>query len=173
MDNVRRIDGSYSRSICGSSTATITRPNDTTAYAIGDVVGTNPATNITFSGILPTGVNDGHFYITDAKLEVEKSSVPANMSSFTLHLFSEAPTAIADNSAWTLLLADGDKYLGSIDFNTPEDLGTTLIRWVESINIKRKLATNSTTLYGQLVTNGNFTPAAQDVFNIQLETVGA
>jgi hypothetical protein len=173
MDAVRRIDGSYSRSICGSSKATITRPDNTTQYAVGDVVGTSPATNIEFTSVLPIGVNDGHFYITDAKLEVEKSAVPANMSSFTLHLFDEAPTAIADNSAWTLLLADGGKYLGSIDFNTPEDLGTTLIMWVENINIKRKLAADSTSLYGQLVTNGNFTPAAEDVFNIQLETVGA
>lgn len=173
MDNVRRIDGHYSRSICGSSSATITRPDNTTQYAVGDVVGTNPATNIEFANILPSDVNDGHFYITDAKLEIEKSSVPANMSSFTLHLFNAAPTAIADNSAWTLLLADGDKYLGSIDFNVPEDLGTTLIRWVESINIKRKLVDDVTSIYGQLVTNGNFTPAAEDVFNIQLETVGA
>lgn len=173
MSAIRRIDGFYSRSICGSSLATITRPNNTTQYAVGDVVGTNPATNITFANILPSGITDGHFYITDAKLEVEKSSVPANMSSFTLHLFDSAPTAILDNSAWTLLLADGGKYLGSIDFNVPEDLGTTLIRWVESINIKRKLANGSTSLYGQLVTNGNFTPAAEDVFNIQLETVGA
>lgn len=173
MNNVRRIDGSYSRSICGSSLATITRPDNTTQYAAGDVVGTNPATNIEFENILPTLVNDGHFYITDAKLEIEKSSVPANMSSFTLHLFNAAPTAIADNSAWTLSLPDGGKYLGSIDFNVPEDLGTTLIRWVESINIKRKLVEDVTSIYGQLVTNGNFTPAAEDVFNIQLETVGA
>lgn len=173
MDKVRRIDGSYSRSICGSSTSTITRPDNTTQYAIGDVIGTNPASNIEFKNILPGDVNDGHFYITDAKLEIEKSAVPANMSSFTLHLYNSAPTAIIDNSVWTLLLADGGKYLGSIDFNTPEDLGTTLIMWVENINIKRKLVDDVTSIYGQLVTNGNFTPAAEDVFNIQLETVGA
>jgi hypothetical protein len=168
---IRRIDGNYIRSICGSSSAVITRPDNADAYAAGDVVGENPAENIEFTNVLP--VAGGHFFITDAKIEVEKSAVPANMSSFTLHLFSEAPTAIADNASWTLLLADGGKYLGSIEFNTPEDLGTTLIMWAENINIKRKLADSATSLYGQLVTNGNYTPASEDVINLQLETVGA
>jgi hypothetical protein len=95
------------------------------------------------------------------------------MSSFTLHLYDATPTAITDNLAWTLLLADGGKYLGSIQFSTPVDLGTTLIYWLENINIKRKLATGSTSIYGQLVTDAGWTPGSEDVINIDLETVGA
>lgn len=162
-------NGSYSMS--GSSTSTITRPDNTTQYAAGDVVGTIPATNIEFEKILP--VKGAHFYITDAKIEVEKGSVPANMDTFTLHLFNEEPTEIADNAAWELLLADNDKYLGSITFTKPVDLGETLVMWEKEINIKRKLLSTSTSIFGQLVTNGNYTPASEDVIDIQLETVAA
>ena len=168
---IRRIDGDYVKSPCGSSSATITRPDNTTAYTAGDVFGESPATNIEFANILPTEA--GHFYITDAKIEVVLSAVPANMSTFTLHLYSSAPTAIADNSAWTLLAADGAKYLGSIEFDTPTDLGTTLIDWQGSVNIKRKLASSSTSIYGQLVTAGNYTPTSGEVIKITLETIAA
>jgi len=171
MSGIRRIDGNYIKSQAGSSSVAITRPANTTAYTAGDVVGTNPATNLEFTNILPE--SGQHFYITDAKIEVEKSSVPAGMSSFTLHLYDATPTAITDNLAWTLLLADGGKYLGSIQFSTPVDLGTTLIYWLENINIKRKLATGSTSIYGQLVTDAGWTPGSEDVINIDLETVGA
>lgn len=170
-DNIRRIDGNYTKSPCGSSTATITRPADTTAYTAGDVVGTSPAANIEFTNILPTAGE--HFYITDAKIEVEKSAVPGGMDTFTLHLFDTAPTAIADNTAWTLLLADGGKYLGSIIFTVPVDLGTTLISFKNSLALKRKLAASSTSIYGQLVTDAGWTPAASDVVNITLETIAA
>ena len=171
MSTIRRIDGNYTKSPCGSSTVTITRPDNTTAYTAGDVVGTSPAANYEFANILPTAGD--HFYITDAKIEVEKSSVPAGMTTFTLHLYDAAPTAIADNSAWQLLLADGGKYLGSIQFTTPVDLGTTLISFLSQINIKRKLASGATSIYAQLETDGAWTPASEDVINITLETVGA
>lgn len=168
---LRRIDGDYVKSPCGSSSVTITRPANATAYAAGDVFGTSPATNIEFEDILPTAGE--HYYITDAKIEVILSAVPANMSTFTLHLYSSAPTAIIDNSAWTLLAADGAKYLGSIVFTVPADLGTTLIRWETNINIKRKLASGSTSIYGQLVTNGNYAPTSGQVIKLQLETISA
>lgn len=171
MSNIRRIDGNYTKSPCGSSTIEITRPADTTAYTAGDVIGTATSSNYEFEDILPTAGE--HFYITDAKIEVEKSSVPAGMATFTLHLYNAAPTAIADNAAWTLLLADGGKYLGSIQFTTPVDLGTTLISFLSQINIKRKLAASSTSIYGVLETDAGWTPAASDVINVTLETVGA
>lgn len=171
MSNIRRIDGNYAKSPCGSSNIAITRPDNTTAYTAGDVVGTSPAENYEFEDILPTAGE--HFYITDAKIEVEKSSVPAGMGTFTLHLYDSAPTAISDNTAWTLLLADGGKYLGSIQFTTPVDLGNTLISFLNQINIKRKLASGSTSIYGVLETDAGWTPASEDVINITLETVGA
>ena len=167
----KRIEGRYTRTPSGNPSATITRPDNATQYAAGDVVGTNPATNITFNNVMP--MVDAHFYIVGVKLEIVKNAVPANMSSFTLHLFDAAPTAIVDNSAWALLAADASKYLGSIDINLPEDLGETLISFKDEVNMKRKLISSSQAIYGQLVTNGNYTPASYDVANIELQVIGA
>lgn len=168
---IRRIDGTYTKSQGGSSSVSITRPDNTTAYTAGDVIGTSPATNITFANILPE--EKQHFYIVGAKLVYNTASVISGMSTFTLHLYSSAPTAIADNTAWTLLSADKDKYLGSIEIDLPTDMGEVLVSFKDSINIKRKLDDDSTTIYGQLVTDGAFTPGSEDVIDITLETVGA
>jgi hypothetical protein len=101
------------------------------------------------------------------------NAVKASMDTFTLHLYDSAPTAIADNAAWTLISDDATKYLGSIIMPLPTDLGDVLISVKDNINIKRKLSSGSKILYGQLVTNGAFTPGAEDVINVMLETVGA
>jgi hypothetical protein len=168
---LRRIDGDYVKSPCGSPSVTITRPDNTTAYTASDVVGTSPATNIEFENVLPTAGE--HYYITGSRLVYNANAVPASMSTFTLHLFNAAPTAIADNSAWSLASADKDKYLGSITITLPIDLGDVLVSHDDSINIKRKLATDSTSIYGQLVTDGAFTPAAEAVIDISLEVIAA
>jgi hypothetical protein len=168
---MKRVQGIYVKSQAGSSSASITRPDNTTAYAAGDVFGTDPATNIEFTNILQEAGQ--HFYIASVKLVYNVNAVPANMSTFTLHLFNAAPTAIADNAAWALLSADSSKYLGSIEITLPTDEGEVLVTFEDSINKKRKLASESTTIYGQLVTDGNFTPTSEAVVTITLETVGA
>jgi hypothetical protein len=165
------IEGAYVKSPSGSSLATITRPDDdTTAYDAGDVVGTIPATNIEFENAMP--VSGEHYYITGLKLKIVKSSIPAGMTSFTLHLFSSAPTAIADNTAWTLKAVDADKYLGSIKI-VPEDKGEVLIKWEDSVNMKRKLISGASSVFAQLVTDAGWAPTSEDVIELQLETIVA
>lgn len=168
---IRRIDGNYVKSQCGNPSVSITRPDNTTAYTAGDVFGTSPATNIEFADSLPE--DSQHYYVVGARIVYNENAVPSGMSSFTLHLFNAAPTAIADNIAWTLLSADKDKYLGSIEIDVPVDLGDVLVSHKDNINIKRKLADDSKTIYGQLVTNGGFTPSAESVLDISLQIVGA
>lgn len=166
-----RIQGHYVKSPCGSPSATITRPDDTTAYTAGDVFGESPAANIEFTNVLPEAGQ--HFYIVGARLVYNADAVKANMSTFTLHLYSSAPTAIADNTAWTLIAADKDKYLGSIEITLPVDKGAVLVMHMDGLSLKRKLAASSTTLYGQLVTDGNFTPGSEDEIDISLEIEAA
>lgn len=165
---MKRNQGIYTKRQAGSSSVTITRPANTTQYTAGDVFGPATTANLEFEDILQESAQ--HFYITDAKIEVVLASVPLNMSTFTLHLFNAAPTAIADNSAWTLLEADATKYIGKIVFTLPTDLGAVLITWENGLNLKRKLVTTS--IYGQLVTDGNYTPTSGEVIKLQLETVG-
>lgn len=167
---MKRIEGAYVKSPCGSSLATITRPDDTIAYDAGYVIGTNPATNIEFEDAMP--ISGEHYYIVGLKIKVIKTAIPAGMTSFTLHLFSSAPTAIADNTAWALLAVDADKYLGSITI-TPEDKGEVLIKWEDGINMKRKLISGASSVFAQLVTDAGWTPASEDVIELQLETIVA
>ena len=63
---------------------------------------------------------------------------------------------------------DRTAYLGYIDLGTPVDVGSTLFVQFDQINKQLKLASAVTTIYGELVTNGAFTPASGTVFTIRL-----
>lgn len=151
--------------------ATITRPDNTTAYDAGDVVGTDPATNMTFSNVLMMA-EGALFMILSAMLEIDVNAIPSGMNAFRLHLFNVAPTAIADNTAWALADADRSKYLGYISLDAPVDMGGTLWSQTQNINFVGKLAAGSTTLYGMLETVGAYTPSAQTVKKITLNILG-
>jgi len=144
--------------------ASQTRPNNTTAYAAGDVVGTDAATNMTFSNVVT--ISGAKILIPCVFLRVDVSAIPAGMGMFKLHLFNAAPTAITDNLAWSLANDDRGKYLGYITLNTPIDVGGTLWSQTPDANYACKLAVGSTTLYGQLETVAAYTPTAQAVKTI-------
>jgi hypothetical protein len=151
------------------SSATQTRPAGTTAYSIGDVVGTIPATNMTFNNIAQK--SGSGFVIMGANLEVRVADVPSGMAQFRLHLYNAAPTAISDNDAFNLVSADRDKYLGYIDMNTPVKLGDTLWSQNDNVNFKSKLTTTSTSLIGILETRGTYTPSASTVKKVHIKAV--
>lgn len=140
------------------SQPTVTRPANTTAYTAGDVVGATAAA-ITFPDMASTIGRD--IIITSASLRIDVSAIPAGMTSFRLHLYSATPpSALADNAAWDLPSGDRASYLGYIDLGSPADMGSTLYCQVDSINKQIRLASSETAVYGYLVTNGAFTPAA-------------
>lgn len=153
-------------SIGASVSASQTRPNDTTAYAAGDVVGTNPATNLVFNNVLPNA--GGVFVVLGARIRIDVAAIPAGMSGFRVHLYNAAPTAIVDNAPYNLPSGDRAKYLGFITVSSIRDLGDTL--WVQddNLNVTGKLAAGSTSLWGILETIGAFTPTALAVKTITL-----
>jgi hypothetical protein len=102
-------------------------------------------------------------------LEIDIAAVPAGMDGFRLHLYSAAPTAIADNTAYNLVAADRAKYIGYITLNAPVDVGDTLISQTDCAFVA-KLAAASTTLYGMLQTLAAYTPSSADVFKLTLIT---
>jgi hypothetical protein len=158
------------------STLEFTRPANTTPYTAGDVIGVadvsvaaNAGSAIhTFANAGPAG---GNIIITGADLRIDVAAVPAGMTSFRLHLYDAAPTAILDNAAWDLPAGDRAAYLGFIDFGSAVDVGATLYAQVDQINKQFKLATGVTSLYGLLVTNGGFTPGSATVKHIRLHAV--
>jgi hypothetical protein len=135
------------------SQITVTRPANTTAYAAGDVVGGV----IAFTGAGPFGA---HCIITGAALQIDVTAVPSGMTSFRLHLYSATPpSALADNAAWTFTASDRAVYLGYIDLGSPALQGTGLYCQIDGVNHQVLLGVTSS-LFGYLVTNGGYTPAA-------------
>jgi len=163
-------DGTTNRVTSAGDTVEVshTRPANTTAYTANDVVGTDPATNLEFTNVLPVA---GNCIITGAYMRIRVASLPSGMSTFKLHLYSSAPTAITDNSAFNVIDADRSKYLGYITFNQPEDVGDNIL-WtqIENINMVRKLS--STSIFGVLQTVGAFTPTSACVKDIGICVLG-
>lgn len=143
---------------------TTTRPANTTAYAVGDVVGEDPAANIVFNNV--SSVSGATVIITGASLQARVGAIPSGYGNFRLHLYNTAPTAILDNAAFNLPSGDMQKYLGYIEFTTPEDLGDTLWTRVNNINLQVKLS--GTSLFGILETRGAFTPTSGTVKELTL-----
>lgn len=159
-----------------TSTVSFTRPANTTAYTAGDVVGVADVSVAANAGsaiheFASIGPSAGAIIITGADLRVDVAAVPAGMTSFRLHLYDAAPTAILDNAAWDLPAGDRAAYLGYIDIGTAVDVGATLYAQVDQVNKQFKLASGSTSLYGLLVTNGGFTPTSAAVKRMRLHSV--
>ena len=166
--NIEAVTRNLNVKIPGSSvsvTATQTRPNVVEAYTALDVVGTDPAANMTFA----TGLTAGKgFVIYGARLRIDAAAIPAGMTSFRLHLYTSAPTAIADNAAFGLIAGDRAKYLGYVEISGVLGLGATLWAEVDNINFTGKLAEASSTLYGVLQTVGAYTPTASVVKTVSI-----
>lgn len=147
---------------------TFTRPNDTTAYAAGDVVGATAAAIEFGPFIYPLAQRP--VTVRAAELRIDATAVPSGMSFFTLHLYSATPpSALADNAAFDLPSGDRSVYLGSVVIGTPVDLGSTLYVRADNLNVDVELT--GTALYGYLVSSAAWTPAAQTVFTVTLHVM--
>ena len=146
------------------SKAAVTRPNNTTAYAELDVLGTDPASVIEFANIAPAG--GGPVVLLYASLRVDVGSIPSGLGQTRLHLYTSAPAAIADNAAFNLPAGDRAKYLGYLTLAAPADLGDTL--FVEDDFLRKQVIATGSSLFAIAQTIGAFTPSAQTVKNWEL-----
>jgi hypothetical protein len=156
-----------------TSTVSFARTADTNVYAAGDVIGINaagsPGSAIhTFTSVGPEASS---VIITGADLAITLSSVTAGMTSYELHIYNESPTAILDNAAFDLVTGDIAKHRWVIPLGTVVDYGSQLFTGVANLGMEVKLATGSTSLYGELVTVGTFTPASGTTFQIRIHTL--
>ena len=149
------------------SKVAVTRPDNATAYAALDVLGTDPATVIEFANIAPQG--GGTIVLLYASLMISVGS--GGPSQTRLHLYSEAPSGIADNAAYNLPSGDRAKYLGSVTLNTPLDLGDTL--FAQEDTLRKTVVAKSSSLFAIAQAVGAFTPAALTVKTWELRSVEA
>lgn len=153
------------------TSALLTRPADTVAYAALDTLAnsTSAPVVLTFAGMARIAGGSGR--IAKARMETNQSS---NVARFRLHLFSVAPTALNDNVPYTLLWANRDKRVGTLDFPAAvtEGTGSDAARaHVFDARIDYVCAAADTALYGLLETLDAFTPASAQ--QIYLELIGS
>jgi hypothetical protein len=170
----RRSDGSYASLVAGGAyrtTATITRPSNTTAYTAGDVVGdTGGSAIISLTAAGPTA---GFVLVQSISLVFSDSTVPSGMGAFRIHMYSASPTAIADNAAFDLVSGDRANYMGYIDLPAPQDLGSTIYTQVDYPGRLIKLAAASTTLFVEIETRGAYTPVSASTVAIRVNLLEA
>jgi hypothetical protein len=146
-------------------TGSQTRPDKTTAYDAGDIVGTDAATNGTLASI---GSANQVIRITGLKLVIRKAATDlattaGSTSGYYVHFFTSEPTAITDNSARAVGIADVAKHARKTTAlaKAMEDLGDFLSVEATDVNLDIKLA--STSLYYWLETVAGYTPVAETV----------
>lgn len=150
-----------------TSTASFTRPNDTTAYAANDLVAnsTTAGSVVPMSFAIASGPGSS---VWIRAIKIKKSGTTATNGNFHLRLYGVSPTcANGDNGAWS---TTESSYLGKIDPAIVEAF-TDACAGVDSLS---ELADIQLVLpgpgiiYGLLVADAAYTPAAQEVFTVTL-----
>jgi len=153
------------RSNGNESTVVFNRPSNSTAYSANDAILPSGQSYVTFSNIDTTGAD---VYITNFRFAMSGSTVPAGMGAMRLHLYSEAPSGLSDNGAYSLSAADIGKYEGYVEVNAPIALGNYIYRQNETANLQVNLASGESSLYGVLQTVNGYTPSSGVEFRIGL-----
>jgi hypothetical protein len=141
----------------------ITRPANTTAYAAKDVVADNTTANLIFTNAVPDLGGSG--VVTGVQILTDQTT---NTTSFILHLYHTAPTAIADNAAFTLLWAERTYHIGTITLAAAVPDGAVARAQNFAVRIPFNLPVNVNTLYGVLETVGTWTPASAQILRIEI-----
>lgn len=138
-----------------TSSATVTRAANQTPYNIGDVVGGA----IEFA---TAGPSAGSVIITDIRILWNITALPSGMGLCRWHFYSVTPpSAIADNSPFTLASGDRASYLGHVDGLTVAAVGTGTLSPQGELNaIVKKAKLAGTSLFAYLETLTAYTPAA-------------
>lgn len=155
-------------------TTSTTRPADTTAYAVGDLV----ANSVTAGSVVALSftsagrIASGNGAIVGASIQ-KSTNVTTNVA-LRLHLFTVIPTftSAGDNSAMaTVVVASAKGYLGYID--VPAFTGFSDVAWGSGAPDNARgvipfVAAATPTIFGILEARGAFTPGNAEVFTVYL-----
>jgi hypothetical protein len=156
----------YAAPLGFSANYTFTRPNDTTAYTINDVIGdvARGATLIfNFAPIVPAS---GAEVVIDAvRFEHDTTALVSTEASHAIAFYNRPPpSALADNAAYDVTANDRASYQGVLTVGTPVDIGSTL--YVEISNQNKRVSLLTPNLYAYLTTAAGYTPVALDVYRL-------
>jgi hypothetical protein len=154
--------------------ASFTRPNDTTAYASGDLV----ANSTTAGSVVPLQIDlgnvaaVGHGITRITRARLTKSGTSPTNANFRIHLYEASPSpANGDNGAWSTNKAAN--WLGNIDVTSMlafTDGCTGTGSATAGSEMFLRLASGS--IFALLEAKAAYTPVANEVFTLTLEDVG-
>lgn len=90
-----------------------------------------------------------------------------------LHLFNQSISVAADNAAFAVSDADLEFYIGGIAIVAAdyEDLGGNAAACIKNINLPFNLASDGTSIFGQLLTRGTPTYASTSDLTVKLVVI--
>jgi D-arabinose 1-dehydrogenase-like Zn-dependent alcohol dehydrogenase len=151
-------NGLPASSLAAAGAVTFTRTDNVTAYPANGVIGNG----VTGSAIhaVDLGVSAGaEIQLDTVTLTINRTTVPAGMTTVVAHFFTAAPTAIADNAVFSLAAADRAFYAGSATLSAAAVVGGNFL-YLFADYIGRKIKLTSSSIFILLPTTVGYTPAA-------------
>jgi hypothetical protein len=157
----------------GNDSGSFTRPNDTTAYASGDLVAnsTTAGSVVPLTIALTSGSVIGNVRITRVRLS--KSGTSPTNANFRVHIYTSLPTvANGDNAAWSTS--------GALSYAGPIDV-TSMLAFSDgcqgvgaaTAGSEMLLRFSGGNLYALLEAKAAYTPVANEVFTLTIEELAS
>lgn len=162
------LSGAAARTI----SASFTRPNDTSAYAVGDLVANSTTAGSVVALSWANFSTSGSFYPVAVLLR--KSGTSTTNAQFRVHLYSVAPTVATtgDNGVYATNVAGNANWIGSYDGTMAaghsDGCSVTCVP-TEGVIDPGDLGQNPT-VYALIEARGAYTPSANEVFTAVLIT---
>lgn len=150
--------------------ASFARPDNTDAYAVGDLVGPQPVAAMEFVA----GREFSNTFMI-VKARVRKSSPSIALAAFTLHLYTQKPTA-ANPDGEPFLTDKSEHWIGSIDIfsmrsftDGAKGVGAPTADGPMCVEVPDGAVQEERKVYGLLEARAAYVPAAGEVFEVTLE----
>lgn len=142
--------------------ASFTRPSNTTAYTAGDVVSTTAGAVMTFA-------SDAEGLVRAAVLI--DSAAESTKPEFDLFLFTVAPNAVADNSAFAPTDGEMLNCIGVVSFLAADFKAASGNGMTQGVMSDMSYLAAGGNLYGVLVARNAYTPVSAEVFAVRLSII--
>jgi hypothetical protein len=154
--------------IVTTPSASFTRPNNTTAYASGNLV----ANSVTAGSVVPLKwalgrVPNGTFLVRRVKMYTSSTSV--TLTTFNVHFYQSSPTcANGDGAAWSTTTSG---WIGSIQVPVANWVAFTdgaagMGAAAVGLELNGACAAGSTFIYGLVQAGAAYTPTANEVITV-------
>lgn len=168
LDNQGNLKTTNSFGVIVNPSNNFTRPADTTAYAVGDLV----ANSTTAGSVVPLSwtaarTSGGNFFVRRARLYTSSTSI--TNSNFRLHLYTSSPVPVnGDNAAWSTPVSG---WVGALDITVNEAFsdGAAGVGVPNNGSEIGVALSSGTTLYGLVEARAAYTPTSAEVITVALE----